>query len=53
MSSLGYLFIDGLQRSFPTEIWVGVVLIVLLALACDLILVAIRRVLTPWTAARS
>jgi osmoprotectant transport system permease protein len=53
VSSLGYLFIDGLQRSFPTEIWVGVVLIVLLALACDLILVAIRRVLTPWTAARS
>jgi osmoprotectant transport system permease protein len=53
VSSLGYLFIDGLQRSFPTEIWVGVVLIVLLALACDLILVAIRRMLTPWTAARS
>jgi osmoprotectant transport system permease protein len=53
VSSLGYLFIDGLQRSFPTEIWVGVVLIVVLALACDLILVAIRRVLTPWTAARS
>jgi osmoprotectant transport system permease protein len=53
VSSLGYLFIDGLQRSFPTEIWVGVVLIVALALACDLILVAIRRVLTPWTAARS
>jgi len=50
VSSLGYLFIDGLQRSFPTEIYVGLVLVVLLALACDLILVAIRRVLTPWTA---
>jgi osmoprotectant transport system permease protein len=53
VSSLGYLFIDGLQRSFPTEIWVGVVLVIVLALVCDLILVAIRRVLTPWTAARS
>jgi osmoprotectant transport system permease protein len=50
VSSLGYLFIDGLQRSFPTEIYVGLVLVVLLALACDLILVAIGRVLTPWTA---
>ena len=50
VSSLGYLFIDGLQRSFPTEIYVGLVLVVVLALACDLILVAVRRVLTPWTA---
>jgi osmoprotectant transport system permease protein len=48
VSSLGYLFIDGLQRSFPTEIYVGLVLVIALALACDLVLVAIRRVLTPW-----
>jgi osmoprotectant transport system permease protein len=48
VSSLGYLFIDGLQRSFPTEIYVGLALVILLALACDLILVAIRRALTPW-----
>jgi osmoprotectant transport system permease protein len=51
VSSLGYLFIDGLQRSFPTEIYVGLVLIIALALACDLILVGIGRLLTPWTAA--
>ena len=50
VSSLGYLFIDGLQRSFPTEIYVGNVLIVILAVACDLVLVGIRRVLTPWAA---
>jgi osmoprotectant transport system permease protein len=50
VSSLGYLFIDGLQRSFPTEIYVGLVLVIALALVCDLILVAVRRVLTPWTA---
>jgi osmoprotectant transport system permease protein len=48
VSSLGYLFIDGLQRSFPTEIYVGLALVIVLALVCDLILVAIRRALTPW-----
>ena len=48
VSSLGYLFIDGLQRDFPTEIYVGMAAIILLALACDLVLVGIRRVLTPW-----
>jgi osmoprotectant transport system permease protein len=50
VSSLGYLFTDGLQRSFPTEIWVGLVLVIALALVCDLILVVVRRVLTPWAA---
>jgi osmoprotectant transport system permease protein len=48
VSSLGYLFIDGLQRDFPTEIYVGLVLIIVLALVCDLILVGVRRALTPW-----
>jgi len=50
VSSLGYLFIDGLQRSFPTEIYVGLVLVIALALACDLVLVGIKRALTPWAA---
>ena len=50
VTSLGYLFIDGLQRSFPTEIYVGLVLVIALALACDLILVAVKRSLTPWAA---
>jgi osmoprotectant transport system permease protein len=49
VSSLGYLFIDGLQRSFPTEIYVGLVLVIVLALVCDLILVGVRRLLTPWS----
>jgi osmoprotectant transport system permease protein len=48
VSSLGYLFIDGLQRSFPTEIYVGLFLVIVLALVCDFILVAVRRFLTPW-----
>jgi osmoprotectant transport system permease protein len=49
VSSLGYLFIDGLQRSFPTEIYIGLFLIIVLALLCDLVLITIRRFLTPWT----
>jgi osmoprotectant transport system permease protein len=51
VSSLGYLFIDGEQRSFPTEIYVGLVLVVALALSCDLILIGVRRALTPWARA--
>ncbi len=50
VSSLGYLFIDGLQRSFPTEIYVGLFLVIVLALVCDLILVAVKWALTPWAA---
>jgi osmoprotectant transport system permease protein len=52
VSSLGYLFVDGEQRDFPTEIYVGIVLVIALALACDLVLVAIRRAVTPWTRER-
>jgi len=51
VSSLGYLFIDGFQRSFPTEIIFGLVLIIALALSCDLLLVALRRLATPWRSA--
>jgi osmoprotectant transport system permease protein len=51
VSSLGYLFIDGEQRSFPTEIYVGIVMVIVLALVCDLVLVGVRRALTPWLAA--
>jgi osmoprotectant transport system permease protein len=50
VSSLGYFFIDGEQRSFPTEIYVGLVLVLALALVCDLILIGVRRALTPWAA---
>lgn len=48
VGSLGYYFIDGLQRDFPTEIIVGLVLVIILALACDLVLVLARRIATPW-----
>jgi osmoprotectant transport system permease protein len=48
VGSLGYFFIDGFQRDFPTEIYVAIVLVLVLALASDLILVAIGHLLTPW-----
>jgi osmoprotectant transport system permease protein len=48
VGGLGYLFTDGLDRDFPTEIYLGLILIIVLALACDLLLVLTRRVLTPW-----
>jgi len=52
VSSFGYFFIDGLQRDFATEIYVGLALTLLLALVCDLILVGVRRLLTPWARGR-
>ncbi|MFI6444004.1 ABC transporter permease [Kitasatospora sp. NPDC050543] len=45
---LGYLFIDGYQRTFYTPIIVGIVLTAALALACDLVLLTARRLLAPW-----
>jgi osmoprotectant transport system permease protein len=48
VGGLGYLFTDGLDRDFPTEIYLGLILIIVLALACDLLLVLTRRVLTRW-----
>jgi osmoprotectant transport system permease protein len=52
IGGLGYLFIDGEQRDFPTEIIWGIVLIVVLALVADSVLVLARWVLTPWQRGR-
>lgn len=52
VSSLGYFFIDGFQRDFPTEIYVGLALTIALALICDLLLVSARAALTPWSRGR-
>ncbi len=48
VSSLGTLFTDGLIRAFPTEILVGIVMTLVLALVMDLLLVLAERLLTPW-----
>ena len=49
VTNLGSLFTDGFRRDFTTEIVVGVIGTVLLALAFDLFLVLAGRVLMPWT----
>jgi len=52
VSQLGMLFLDGYQRFFYDPIIVGLVACVLLALAFDLVIVGITRLLTPWVRAR-
>ena len=53
VSSFGYFFTDGEQRDFPTEVYAGLALTIVLALLCDLILVGIRGLLTPWARGRT
>ncbi|WP_136611929.1 ABC transporter permease [Sinomonas albida] len=48
MPNLGILFTEGLQRDFVTEIVVGLVAILILALVMDLALVLIGGFLSPW-----
>ena len=48
VSSLGTLFTDGFNRDFTTEIVVGVVGIVVLAVVFDALLVMAGRILMPW-----
>lgn len=48
VKNLGFYFTDGLQRGFVTEIVVGVVATLILALVMDLILVSCQWALTPW-----
>ncbi|MFJ2542466.1 ABC transporter permease [Microbacterium sp. NPDC087589] len=49
--NLGYLFQNGKQRGILEEVVVGIVMSLLIALVFDLILVAIARVLMPWSRA--
>jgi osmoprotectant transport system permease protein len=54
LGGLGYLIINsGTQRFFPTSIYVGVILCVLLAVIADVSLLWIQRRLTPWARARA
>ena len=47
--ALGYLFINGYQRDFPTEVMIGIVFTLIIAIVFDQILVGIGRFLMPWT----
>ena len=46
--NLGVLFTDGLLRHFLTEIVVGIVMTLVLALLMDFVLVGLEHLLTPW-----
>ncbi len=46
---LGRLFLKGFSRDFATPIVVGFVLSVVFAVAADLLLVGLQRLLSPWT----
>ncbi|MEU4801821.1 ABC transporter permease [Actinosynnema sp. NPDC023587] len=48
---LGTLFTDGFRQRYLAPIIVGIVLTLVLALVVDLVLVALRNALTPWTRA--
>lgn len=48
VNTLGYLFLNGLQRDFPTEIIVGIIATVVVALVFDGFLVGAGRLLLPW-----
>jgi osmoprotectant transport system permease protein len=50
---VGFFILRGLGRFFNTEIVLGTALSVILAVAVDLLLVLIERLLTPWSARRS
>ena len=49
IGGLGVLFKQGYDRDYPDQIVAGIIAIVALALALDLILYLIGRFLTPWT----
>lgn len=46
--SLGTLFTEGFQRSFPTQIMAGIIGTILLAIIIDVALVLLGRVAMPW-----
>lgn len=48
VDQLGWFLTDGYNRGFATEVWVGIVACIALALVFDLVIQAVARVLTPW-----
>ena len=46
--NLGYLFLDGFQRRIPDEIITGLIAIFVMAIALDLLVWFLGRLVTPW-----
>lgn len=54
LGGLGYLIVNsGINRFFPTSIYTGVVLAAALAVVADVLLLALQRLLTPWSRGRA
>ena len=51
VSSLGYLFLNGLQRNIIAEVIAGIVATLVIAVVFDLVLVLLGRLLLPWAKA--
>ena len=51
VNQLGYFLTDGYARNFATEVWVGIVACVVLAVLFDLAINGIAHLLTPWARA--
>jgi osmoprotectant transport system permease protein len=51
MENLGTFITDGLQRLFITPVLVGAVLSIALAVAADVALLGVQRLIAPWTRA--
>jgi osmoprotectant transport system permease protein len=47
---LGFFIFEGIRHSFPTEILMGAIPSILLAVGIDLLLVGLERRITPWSA---
>ncbi len=47
---LGFFIFEGWRHTFPTEILMGAIPSIILAVAIDLVLVRLERRITPWTA---
>jgi osmoprotectant transport system permease protein len=52
VSNLGSLFTDGFRRDFLTEIVIGIIGIVVLAVVLDVLLTLAGRLLMPWSSAQ-
>ncbi len=50
---LGFFILQGLRRFFTTEIMVGTIMSVVLAVLIDVLLVGLERALTPWARAKA
>ncbi|MCI0686673.1 MAG: ABC transporter permease [Sporichthyaceae bacterium] len=53
MDNLGTFITDGLQRLFMTQVLLGAVLAIALAVAADLVLLGVQHLIAPWTRSRT